>query len=192
MTLLTGPNHTDGEELQPHLSPCYSGSPSLSLERSENIPVASSNTSAEVDTVGDLVSQSFTGPSTPIPYAQISSETVGRDSVYDTSSSRTESFDFYVEPREASFLLLEFRTQMAAQLPFVVIPDAASQSLRRERPMLWKAIMTAASVHDPLRQEVLGRKLMEEFSTRLLLRGEKSLDLLQALLVHITVSTHWQ
>ncbi|KAH7390286.1 hypothetical protein BKA64DRAFT_119659 [Cadophora sp. MPI-SDFR-AT-0126] len=52
--------------------------------------------------------------------------------------------------------------------------------------MLWKAIMTAASYQNPLRQEALGWKLMEEFASRIMLRAEKSLDLLQALLVHLT------
>jgi hypothetical protein len=51
--------------------------------------------------------------------------------------------------------------------------------------MLWKAILTAASCLKPSRQEAMGQELMEEFSTRLLLHGEKSLDLLQALLIHI-------
>jgi hypothetical protein len=74
---------------------------------------------------------------------------------------------------------------MALQFPFVVIaPDATSESLRRERPMLWRSIVVAASYHNPRRQIALGWKLMEEFSTRILLKAEKSLDLLQALLVH--------
>lgn len=104
-----------------------------------------------------------------------------------TDSWNTDDpFGFGLERQEAIFLLLEFRTQMAAHFPFVVIPpDTTSENLRLERPMLWKAVMTAASYHKPIRQEAMGWKLMEEFSTRLLLKAEKSLDLLQALLVHL-------
>ncbi|KAE8454439.1 hypothetical protein EG329_000061 [Mollisiaceae sp. DMI_Dod_QoI] len=104
----------------------------------------------------------------------------------DIWGSDKDPFDFDLERRHAAFLLLEFRTQMAPHFPFVVIPpDATSDSLRLEKPMVWKAVMTAASYHKPLRQEAMGWKLMEEFSTRLLMKAEKSLDLLQALLVHL-------
>lgn len=76
---------------------------------------------------------------------------------------------------------------MAPQCPYVVIPPGiTSEDLRRDRPVLWGAIVTAASYHDPLRQEVLGWKMMEEFSQRLLVKAEKSLDILQALIVHLT------
>jgi hypothetical protein len=54
--------------------------------------------------------------------------------------------------------------------------------------MLWRSIVVAASYHNPRRQIALGWKLMEEFSTRILLKAEKSLDLLQALLVHVAWS----
>jgi len=93
-------------------------------------------------------------------------------------------FDF--PNQEGAWILLEFRTLMAPQFPFVVIhPDATSESLRNERPMLWKAIVTAASCLKPSRQQAMGWEIMEEFTTRLLLKAEKSLDLLQGLLVHI-------
>ncbi|KUJ06341.1 uncharacterized protein LY89DRAFT_413077 [Mollisia scopiformis] len=104
----------------------------------------------------------------------------------DDWDSEIDPFDFGLERQECAFLLLEFRTQMSPQFPFVVIsPDATSESLLREKPMLWKAVMTAASYHKPIRQEAMGWKLMEDFSTRLLMKAEKSLDLLQALLVHL-------
>lgn len=99
---------------------------------------------------------------------------------------RTNGSHFDLPNQEGAFLLLEFRTSMARQFPFVVIPpNATSESLRTERPILWKAILTAASCLKPSRQEAMGQELIEEFSTRLLLNGEKSLDLLQALLIHI-------
>lgn len=98
---------------------------------------------------------------------------------------------FDLPNQEGAFLLLEFRTTMAPQFPFVVIPpDATSESLRSERPMLWKAIVTAASCLNPSRQEAMGFEIMEEFGTRLLLKSSnfsrvQLLDLLQALIIHI-------
>jgi hypothetical protein len=102
---------------------------------------------------------------------------------------RTNGSHFDLPNQEGAFLLLEFRTSMARQFPFAVIPpNATSESLRTERPMLWKAILTAASCLKPSRQVAMGQELIEEFSTRLLLNGEKSLDLLQALPIHIAWS----
>lgn len=88
--------------------------------------------------------------------------------------------------REAESLLLEFKTNMTEQFPFVVIhPESNSQSLYHDKPLLWKAIMVAASHENSHRQMALGANLMEDLTTRLLFRAEKSFDLLQALLVFI-------
>lgn len=88
--------------------------------------------------------------------------------------------------QEAEVLLLEFKTNLTEQFPFVVIhPDITSQSLHHGRPLLWKAIIVAASHENSDRQMGLGASLMEDLTTRLLFRAEKSLDLLQALLVFI-------
>ena len=90
------------------------------------------------------------------------------------------------DEQEAEILLLEFKKNMTEQFPFVVIDsDSTSQSLHNERPLLWKAIMVAASHGNSDRQMALGATLLEDLTTRLLLKAEKSLDLLQALLVFI-------
>ncbi len=96
---------------------------------------------------------------------------------------------FDLPNQEGAFLLLEFGTSMGRQFPFVVIPpNATSENLRTERPIVWKAILKAASCLQASRQEAMGQELIEEFSTRLILNGEKSLDLLRALLIHIAWS----
>ena len=104
------------------------------------------------------------------------------------SSSITTQRVSHVEPdeREAEIFLLEFRSNMTEQFPFVVIsPEETSQSLRSEKPLLWKAIMVAAAHGNCDRQLSLGANLMEDITSRLLFRAEKSLDLLQALLIFI-------
>jgi hypothetical protein len=101
-------------------------------------------------------------------------------------TSHPNGSQFNLLNQEGAFLLLEFRTSMAHQFPFVVIPpEATSEALRKERPLLWKAILTAACCLNPSRQEEMGQELVEEFSTRLLSKAEKSLDLLQALLIYL-------
>jgi hypothetical protein len=73
---------------------------------------------------------------------------------------------------------------MVPQYPLVVIPPkATSESRRRERPLFWKAILTAASCHNASRPEAMEWELIEEFSTRLNLKAGKGLDLLQAILI---------
>jgi hypothetical protein len=108
-----------------------------------------------------------------------------------THAPQIKRSHFDLPSHECAFLLLEFRTSMAPQFPFVVIPpEATSESLRIERPMLWKAIVTAASCLTPSRQEAMGMEIMEEFGTRLLLKATTSsknyfFDVLQALLIHL-------
>ncbi|PVH86167.1 hypothetical protein DL98DRAFT_582755 [Cadophora sp. DSE1049] len=171
--LLSGPNRGDTRE--EHRSGS-SSSPPKSPAPTHQLRIMSPPSNVTTSTE----SASFS----PQNFAAASSST---QDPYDSYVAQPRVYNFEFGNREASFLLLEYRTQQADQLPFVVIPpDATSESLRRERPMLWKAIMTAASYQHPLRQEALGWKLMEEFASRIMLRAEKSLDLLQALLVHLT------
>ena len=90
------------------------------------------------------------------------------------------------DEHEVEILLLEFKTNLAEQFPFVVLDlDSTSQKLRHERPLLWKAIIVASSHRNSDRQMALGAILVEDLTMRLLLKAEKSLDLLQALLVLI-------
>lgn len=91
--------------------------------------------------------------------------------------------------QEAEIMLLEFKVNMTEQFPFVMIPtDSTSQSLQRERPLLWKAIMVAASHENSDRQLALGFRMIDNLTPRLLFRAEKSLELLQALLVLIAMN----
>lgn len=104
------------------------------------------------------------------------------------SLSVTRRGPFQLEPddQEAESLLLEFKTNLAGQFPFVVLPlESMPQSLYHERPLLWKAIMVASSHDNSHRQMTLGANLVEDLIMRLLFRAEKSLDLLQSLLVLI-------
>ena len=149
-----------------------------------------------------LDSNEFTaGPSTAATRSIISDETNPVESVnggvahFDlqcaasaASSSIIAQRVSHSEPdeREAEIFLLEFRSNMTEQFPFVVIrPEETSQSLRSEKPLLWKAIMVAAAHGNSDRQLSLGANLMEDITTRLLFKAEKSLDLLQALLIFI-------
>lgn len=80
-----------------------------------------------------------------------------------------------------------FKTSMARYFPFVVIDDHISaEELGRTKPFLLDVILVAAFHRDSGRQSALGKEIIEHLSRRMLFDGEKSLDLLQGLLVYIS------
>lgn len=75
---------------------------------------------------------------------------------------------------------------MAEHFPFVMIDSKVSvHELRRDKPFLLKAIVVTASFSQMERQMNLGKEFVQELSQRMLVEGEKSLDLLQGLLVYM-------
>ncbi|EED15316.1 conserved hypothetical protein [Talaromyces stipitatus ATCC 10500] len=83
-------------------------------------------------------------------------------------------------------LLDNFRRDMAHQAPFISVPlQMSAQALSRERPFLYRAIMTVASYHDSVHQLQMGQELVKYMMEHLIVLSEKSLDLLQGLLVYI-------
>ncbi|CAG8948861.1 hypothetical protein HYFRA_00001984 [Hymenoscyphus fraxineus] len=71
--------------------------------------------------------------------------------------------------------------------PFVLYPDESMglDWMRRERPFLLLAILTSAQGRNRRVQEVLEGELKAELGRRVIMVGEKSLDLLQGLLVYL-------
>ena len=97
-----------------------------------------------------------------------------------------------IEKNSATFQLLRdpeallglFRRNMADQFPFVVIPASTTATgLETEKPFLLKVILMVASVQDSAFQTVMSKEIVEYLGTHLLVGAEKSLDLLQGLLV---------
>jgi len=83
-------------------------------------------------------------------------------------------------------LLDIFRRDMAHQAPFISAPvHMSAPALSRERPFLYRAIMTVASYHDSVHQLQIGQELVRYIMEHLIVLGEKSLDLLHGLLVYI-------
>lgn len=79
-----------------------------------------------------------------------------------------------------------FKTK-AHTFPFVVIPPHMSlDALRRERPFLLLSILAYASDGNVRLQNQLELELRETLSRKIIVNCEKSLDLLQGLLVYLT------
>lgn len=87
---------------------------------------------------------------------------------------------------EAAHLLEFYSTEMAPLFPFVVIPKSVTvEDLRLEKPILYLVIMMAACQHDMQRQLALAKLVREDINQTVLIRGERSVALLEGLLVYI-------
>ncbi|KAJ5998953.1 hypothetical protein N7451_006763 [Penicillium sp. IBT 35674x] len=90
---------------------------------------------------------------------------------------------------KAQTYLQAFRTVMTPHFPFVIIPpDVSVQHLRQERPFLFLAILATASYDNMPMQRFLGAEVKKAVSSRMILNGEISFDLLQGLLVFLAWS----
>ena len=88
--------------------------------------------------------------------------------------------------QEADSLLTLFRTEMAPLFPFVPSHEGVPPiQLRHEKPILYMSMIMVACQSDTDRQLDIARLLRYEFSQAVMVRGEKSVALLQALLISI-------
>ncbi|KAL1798757.1 hypothetical protein ACET3X_002794 [Alternaria dauci] len=89
-----------------------------------------------------------------------------------------------MDATDADVLLDRYQRLMAPHMPFVIIPRGINASdLARSKPFLLKAIETVTFFHDTTTQQFMVKDLMQQISERMLINGEKSLDLLQGMLV---------
>jgi hypothetical protein len=87
---------------------------------------------------------------------------------------------------DASILFDRYKRLMAPAMPFVVIPEGTNAwELAEQKPFLMQVISTVACFHDLPRQQVMVKDLMRLISEKLFIRNEKSLEVLQGILVLI-------
>jgi hypothetical protein len=76
---------------------------------------------------------------------------------------------------------------MARHFPYVVIPESVSASdLAHNNPMLLHAVLVTSSWRDRNLQRTLEEAYTKDLCTKMIIEGEKSLDMLQSLLVYLT------
>jgi hypothetical protein len=91
-----------------------------------------------------------------------------------------------IATHETDVLLNEYR-QMSASFPFVIIPEGmTSQEMHAEKPMLFLAILTAASWRDHPRQMSLDTLFRKELAQRTIITPRRTLGLVQSLLVYLS------
>ena len=85
--------------------------------------------------------------------------------------------------------LLDLFRNMNKYFPFVVIePRSTVQSMAQDRPFLLLAILATASSANKRLQTILDKEFRASLGQNVVLHGEKSLDILQGLLVYIAWS----
>lgn len=91
-----------------------------------------------------------------------------------------------IDLRNPDTLLKVFRDHISDQFPFVIVPQAAKAfELIHEKPFLFKSIAMVASAQDVKAQARIAEEIVDYVSLHLLIRGEKTLDMLQGLLIFI-------
>ena len=89
---------------------------------------------------------------------------------------------------KAEKLVSSFRN-MARYFPFVMIPiSATAYGMSEERPFLLLAVLAAASSSEKPLQKALDHEFRSTLCAKVVIDGEKSIDLLQGLLVHLAWS----
>lgn len=106
---------------------------------------------------------------------------------YTSRAADGDAVDRGLVPMElAARLFSRYKTQMVRHLPGVVFPPSTTiAELRRTKPILFLAIMAAASGEDHALQRVLQKELMQIFAQKIIVTGEKTMELVQALIVAV-------
>lgn len=97
--------------------------------------------------------------------------------------------DFQVTDREASRFLSRYASEYAPNFPFVMVPSAATaHGLHDGSPGLFWAIMTAVVPQSLVVQQRVKTWFRQYVADHVIVRQEKTLQLLQAILVHLAWS----
>ncbi|TGJ87295.1 hypothetical protein E0Z10_g1482 [Xylaria hypoxylon] len=87
---------------------------------------------------------------------------------------------------EVPALFQRYTDRMAIHLPAVVFPPGTTAAdIRTTRPIMFLAIMSVASSETPNTQRLLVKELMQIFADKIIMHGQKSLELVQALIISV-------
>jgi hypothetical protein len=93
-----------------------------------------------------------------------------------------------ISMNRASDLVKVYKKDLVQHFPGVVIrPDWSASNLRQTKPVLFLAVITAASLGEDFSLSGdLNQELARVFADRIFIKGEKSLELIQSLLITVT------
>ncbi|KAL3477188.1 hypothetical protein BJX99DRAFT_226520 [Aspergillus californicus] len=103
-----------------------------------------------------------------------------------TCLGESDGTDDAETPESDDALLSIYRTRLSPQFPFVVIPNGLTASeLHRSRPFLARAIRMVASLRNRRSMWNQSRLLLRHISDAVFMRSDRSLDLLQGIIVFL-------
>ncbi|KAI0868555.1 hypothetical protein GGS24DRAFT_206970 [Hypoxylon argillaceum] len=87
---------------------------------------------------------------------------------------------------QAADLFRRYTDCMATHLPAVVFPPGTTaDEVRKTSPIMFLAIMSVASSETPNTQRVLVKELMQIFANKIIIQGQKSLELVQSIMISV-------
>lgn len=87
---------------------------------------------------------------------------------------------------EATALFTRYVEDMVPHLPAVVFPEGTTATeVRKTKPILFLAVIAAASSETPKLQRQLVKEIMQIFADHIIISGKKSLELVQSILVSV-------
>jgi hypothetical protein len=121
-------------------------------------------------------------PSSASPYTGETGE--GSANAKSSPGNQYEVDDFDFGSEDPDVLLTIFCDEMSPNFPFITMTEfARAEDLRRDRPSLYTAIM-AVTTRDTLRGKALGQAFLRQLAERMVVNGERNMDLLLACLVY--------
>ncbi|KAH6898804.1 hypothetical protein B0T10DRAFT_394801 [Thelonectria olida] len=95
-----------------------------------------------------------------------------------------------IDMEKAEEMFARYNNQMIPHLPAVVFPPGFTVAeLRKTKPTLFLAIMAVATSESPVLQKTLQKELMYIFAEKVMLTGEKTVELVQA--IQVAVIWYW-
>jgi hypothetical protein len=100
------------------------------------------------------------------------------------SESIDETLSINASAHEIEVLFDRYQRLMAPHMPFVILPPrTTARSLQDSEPFLLQAITTVASFHSMAQQQIMAKGLVRSLCERLFINGQKTLGLLQGILI---------
>jgi len=85
---------------------------------------------------------------------------------------------------EADRILDIFRSRIGPYFPFVIIPNVSARDFQKLKPWLYRAVTIVALYGDRQRQLDAAKTFLMDMSETMLIKGEKNIDMLQAMIVY--------
>lgn len=101
-----------------------------------------------------------------------------------STSQPTPSIPSLLDTKDGDYLLRIYREHFSRRFPFIVIPpNLSAEEFRTQRPWLFKAVIMTASQDNRSQQVDSAKDLITELALAMVVKAEKSLDMLQSLVI---------